>query len=65
MIEIIKRGTKRKTKCECCGCEFKFEDEDVEVETLEANTSGVIGIIQREFVQCPQCDEKVVLIQTR
>lgn len=65
MIEIIKRGTKRTCTCNECGCLFRYEDEDVEVETLEANTSGVIGIIQREFVQCPQCDEKIVLKQTK
>lgn len=65
MIEIIKRGTKKACTCNKCGCLFRYEDEDIEVETFEANTNGVIGIIQREFVPCPQCDEKVVLMQTR
>lgn len=65
MIEIIKRGTKKTCACNKCGCYFRYEDEDIEVETFEANISGVIGIIQREFVPCPQCDEKVILMQTR
>lgn len=57
MIEIIKRGTKRTTKCECCGCEFRFEDEDTHIEFL--------GEEEVQYVQCPQCDEQVILKQTR
>lgn len=65
MVEIIKRGTKKTCTCGECGCVFRYEDEDIEVETLGTSASGAIGIIQREFVPCPQCDEKVILMQTR
>lgn len=57
MIEIIKRGTKQRTKCEYCGCEFKFEDEDVDV--------TIAWDRECEYVQCPQCDEKVILKQIK
>ena len=57
MIEIIKRGTKQRTKCDICGCEFKFEDEDIDV--------TIAWDKECEYVQCPQCDEKVILKQAK
>lgn len=65
IIEIIKRGTKKTCTCNECGSYFRYEDEDVEVETFETNTSGVIRIIHRDFVQCPQCNKEVILKQIK
>ena len=59
MIEIIKLGTKKMRICSMCGCKFTYEKEDIKQENLD-NYKGF-----REFVQCPQCCENVILRQTR
>lgn len=59
MVEIIKRGTKQRGICSACGCEFTFEKEDIKRE----DTDGYKGF--RDYVQCPQCYEKVILQRTR
>ena len=59
MIEIIKRGTKTVTDCKMCGCKFMFENEDIQEECVDGYKQ------YREYVMCPQCDEKVIITQTR
>lgn len=66
MIEIIKRGTKKTHTCNKCGCYFSYEEEDVETEVWHSFDLFQMGSDTREdFVQCPQCDEKVILKQTK
>jgi hypothetical protein len=66
MIEIIKRGTKKTCTCNECGCYFSYEDEDVLVESYHSlDIFQMSDDYYKEFVQCPQCDEKVILKQTR
>lgn len=59
MIEIIKRGTKHITECKQCGCKFSYESEDIQEECVDGYKR------YRKYVQCPQCNEKVVIEQTR
>lgn len=59
MIKIIKRGTKHITVCPECGCKFSYEDEDVVNEDAD-NYKGF-----REYVICPQCNEKVIIRQSK
>ena len=54
MIKIIEYGTKQIKTCENCGCKFSFEKEDIK---------GGRGF--KEWVICPQCERKIVLMQTR
>ena len=62
MIEIIKRGTKKKHKCSECGCIFSYEDEDVMCDTVHNFVMfGVAGCAWEYSVQCPQCEEKIIL----
>lgn len=56
MIQIIKPGTKKITKCESCGCQFSYEEEDVK--TVLTSTS-------MQWVVCPQCEKKVMLVTVR
>lgn len=66
MIKIIKRGTKKTCTCKNCGCVFSYEDEDIEVETYHALDIMQMGDDSyKEYVQCPQCDEEVILKQTK
>jgi hypothetical protein len=59
MIEIIKRGTKHIRICKICGCKFSYQAEDVHREDTD-NYKGF-----KEYVQCPQCTEDVIIRQTR
>lgn len=59
MIEIIKLGTKKIIVCNQCGCKFSYEAEDVQREDTDNYKAF------KEFVQCPQCNEKVILKRTR
>ena len=59
MIEIFERGTKTVTTCKYCGCKFSYESEDIQIKySFPAKKRG-------EYVMCPQCDEEVVVFQTR
>lgn len=59
MIEIINRGTKQVKICNKCGCKFSFEKEDIHNEDID-NYKAFI-----EYVNCPQCDEKLIIRQSR
>lgn len=59
MIKIIKFGTRQIRTCSECGCQFSFEKEDITREDTD-NYKGY-----REFVQCPQCHQKIILQATR
>ncbi len=59
MIEIIKWGTKKTCTCNNCGCCFKYENEDIE------HKYGKGLEYLGKFVLCPQCDEEVMLEQTK
>ena len=66
MIEIIKRGTKKTCTCNECGCYFSYEDEDIQVESYHAlDITQMSDDNYKEYVQCPQCDEEVILKQTK
>lgn len=66
MIEIIKRGTKKTCTCDNCGCIFSYEDEDIEVKLYHAfDISQIADDEYKELVRCPQCDEKIILVQTK
>lgn len=61
MIEIIKRGTKNITTCKQCGCKFSYESEDIQ------QKFSFVDIYKqyKDYVICPQCNEEVVVSQTR
>lgn len=59
MIEIMKRGTKTITTCKQCDCKFSYEKEDIQEECVDGYKQ------YREYVMCPQCDEEVIITQTR
>ena len=66
MIEIIKRGTKKSCTCKECGCIFRYEEEDIEVENKYTfSCLGVEGHTWVELIMCPQCDEKIILKQSK
>lgn len=66
MIEIIKRGTKKTCTCKNCGCIFSYEDEDIKAESYHALDIMQMGDDEyKELVRCPQCDEKIILKQTK
>lgn len=54
MVEIIKRGTKRKLECHECGTLFRYDSKyDVTREHED------------EYIQCPVCKEKVYIKKCR
>ena len=57
MIEILKRGTKKKATCPNCGCLFSFDEEDV--------LRSCVDDIEKEWVNCPQCHEPIYMMLTR
>lgn len=59
MIKVIKMGTRRVCTCCECGCKFSYEAEDIQREDIDNYKAF------KEFVQCPQCHEKVIFKQTR
>jgi NAD-dependent SIR2 family protein deacetylase len=59
MIKVIKRGSIEIRTCTCCGCKFSYEKEDVEEKCIDGYKA------YRRFVRCPQCDEEVIIAQTR
>ena len=66
MVEIIKRGTKKTCTCDNCGCVFSYEEEDIEVESHHAfDIFQMADDTYNELVRCPQCDEKIILKQTK
>lgn len=67
MVRIIKAGTRKITTCDNCGCKFSYEDEDViDGGTYKINKdSCVVFNNESPYVVCPQCSNKIVLMQTR
>ena len=63
MIEIIKRGTKHIAICHECGCKFSYEDEDVINEN--DNEYTYICDMTKAYINCPQCNAKVIIKQTK
>lgn len=63
MIKIIKPGTKKTAECENCGCLFSYEPDDVCKERRCINDSPLKSY--KTYICCPQCDQKIVLSQTR
>lgn len=63
MIEIIKRGTKHIAVCNECGCKFRYDDEDVKSE--HDNEYTYIYDMTKAYINCPQCNAKVVIKQTK
>jgi uncharacterized protein with PIN domain len=59
MIKIIQYGTKQVRVCNTCGCKFTFDKEDVQKEKVDRYNC------YDEFVECPQCKEKVALQTVR
>ena len=60
MVRIIKEGTRKTQFCDICGCYFSYDAEDVNVET-ESISQGVRGIIGKKYINCPQCNTKIIL----
>ena len=57
MIKIIESGTRKVIQCDVCGCKFSYEKDDVQNERTQL-FSGFY-----DFVECPQCYNKVVVTQ--
>lgn len=60
MIEIIEHGTKQTRKCKACGCKFSFENVDI-----EHSTHCDFGNFSYDYVICPQCKQKIILVDTK
>lgn len=56
MIEIIKKGTKKKCTCKECGCIFTYEDEDIQIEESKYHGGG-----DSKYIDCPQCNNRIYL----
>ena len=66
MIEIIKRGTKKTCTCDNCGCLFSYEEEDIKVESYHAfDMIQMDSDTYSKTVECPQCNNKIILNQTK
>ncbi len=61
MIKIIQPGTVKKSTCECCGCVFSYENEDV---LIDGSFSMDFLRPRRAYVNCPQCNDIVILEKT-
>ena len=59
MIEILKRGTKEKCTCKECGCIFTYEADDI-----KSTVHGLYGG-NYSYVNCPQCDNEIHLIEVK
>lgn len=64
MIKIIKEGTKKIATCYNCGCIFSYEREDIKDDMYDDNYMPPPQFI-KEWVNCPQCNEEIVLKQGR
>lgn len=64
MIEIIKKGTKQIITCKQCGCKFSFENEDLKYLGQDGFHTG-IKQGYKKYVICPQCENEIVVEQTR
>jgi len=56
MIEIIKHGTKTKHTCKECGCIFTYEKEDIQIEQAAYHGGG-----DSQYIDCPQCSNRIYL----
>lgn len=62
MIKIIVKGTRKELTCKSCGCLFSYEAEDIK---FEDKPSVVGGMHREDYIECPQCENKIVLKATR
>ena len=65
MIKILKEGNLVEKTCEKCGCLFQF-DKKTDVKTKPDNHYSRFACgYKREYIECPQCNEEIVLSSTR
>lgn len=65
MVKILKEGTLVEKTCEKCGCLFQFDKKtDVKTEMGDQYNRFTCGY-KREYIECPQCKEKIILSSTR
>lgn len=63
MIKILKPGTLRKVVCNDCGALLSYDiEEDVQKGTEKlANMSGELFDKTYDYIDCPQCNFRIVL----
>lgn len=60
MIEVLKPGNKKQIECHTCGALLRYAPEDVQKEKPIVGMAGY-----KHFIICPECNNIVVIEQTR
>lgn len=62
MIEIIKKGTKKRITCRACGAVLSYDKEtDVQKRPYKMFIRNEYCTVAQEYIECPCCDEDVIL----
>ncbi len=58
MIEIIKEGTKNRVECSNCGALLSYSIDDIKEEKKYITQRDSCT---QKYINCPQCNNKIVL----